>query len=132
MIKAIIFDFYGVVGEGGEPNKSLLDIIQNSLKPKYKIGMISNSSGEGTRELEELKGFDALIFSGEVGISKPHPSIFELAAQRLKLTPQECVFIDDGPEHCEGAQTAGMKSIIYKDFEQMKEELEKLLAVADH
>lgn len=129
MIKAIIFDFFGVIEVGGEPNKPLLDFIKNSLKPKYKIAMISNSSGRGARELlkEELDIFDELVFSGEVGISKPHTSIFEITANRLHLEPQECVFIDDSALHCEGAQASGMRAIVYEDYSQMISELEALL-----
>ncbi|HSX18405.1 MAG TPA: HAD-IA family hydrolase [Candidatus Saccharimonadales bacterium] len=133
MIKAVIFDFFGVVEEGGQANRRLLDFIQSGLKPKYKIAMISNSSGEGTKELlneDQIELFDELIFSGEVGISKPHPSIFELAAKKLEVTPQECVFIDDSIGHCEGARAAGMQTIFYEDFEQMKQELEELLSIA--
>ena len=52
MIKAIIFDFYGVIDLGGLPNKPLLEIIKHDLKPRYKIGILSNAG----RDLNQLIG----------------------------------------------------------------------------
>lgn len=39
----------------------------------------------------------------------------------------ECVFIDDRQDFINGAQSVGMKTILYKDFEEFKTQLEELL-----
>ncbi len=130
MIKAVIFDFYGVLEEGGAANRRLLDFIKAELKPRYKLAIISNSSGSWQKRLlmpPDLALFDEVILSSQEGLEKPHPSIYELAAQKLGVAPAQCLFIDDTPGHCAGAQAVGMETIVYKDFEQMKAQLEALV-----
>ena len=112
-------------------NKSLVDYIKTTLRPHYKIGMLSNV-GRGwindffsEHDLHDL--FDEAILSSEEGITKPNPLIFERAAERLGLTSQECVMIDDRLENCRGAEETGMKAIEFKNNEQMIIALEKLL-----
>lgn len=131
MIKAIIFDFYGVVEQQGQPNKQLLDFIQQKLKPSHKIGLLSNSSGQGMQEFFSDKDkllFDDMVFSGQVGVAKPNPEIYKIAAKRLGVEPEECIYIDDDDYRVEGAKAAGMQTILYKDFYQTKTDLEALLS----
>lgn len=130
MINAIIFDFFGVLEQGEQPNEALLEYIRDKLKPKYKIGIISNSSGHWRGRLlsdQQMALFDFIGLSGELNIAKPDREIFELAAKNLKAQPHECVFIDDSEDHCRGARTAGMQAIYYENFDQLKQALEKLL-----
>lgn len=113
-------------------NKPLVEYIKTQLRPNYKIGMLSNI-GRGwindffdEHQLHDL--FDAVVLSNEEGIIKPNPLVFERAAGRLGLLPEECIMIDDRPENCQGAVQAGMKAIEFKTNEQLKHELEQLLA----
>lgn len=115
-------------------NVELLKYAQ-SLRKDHKIGMLSNI-GVGAmdrffdlKERQEL--FDAVVLSGEESIVKPHPHIFELAAERLGLTPGECVMIDDLEENCSGADAAGMKAILYQSNDQVKNELAAVLEPVD-
>ena len=39
---------------------------------------------------------------------KPQPEIYRLAAERLEVAPEECLFVDDLRENCEGAEAVGM------------------------
>jgi epoxide hydrolase-like predicted phosphatase len=112
------------------PNTRLLAFIAKELKPKYKIGMLSNASPGWLDKLlskEDIALFDDIVLSGEVGLAKPQPEIYQLSARRLGVQTNECLFIDDLVHYCEAAQEQGMQAILYKDFEQMKTELEKLL-----
>ncbi|HEX5448134.1 MAG TPA: HAD-IA family hydrolase [Candidatus Saccharimonadales bacterium] len=129
MIKAIIFDFFGVVEKDGSPDDELVELIKTGLKPEYKIGMISNSSGAAIRQLlgKATDIFDDIVVSGQVNLYKPEPAIYELAARRLNVGPEQCVYIDDTLIRCDGARTAGMQAIVYKDFRQVKTELEAIL-----
>lgn len=113
-------------------NKPLVEYIK-TLRPQYKVGMLSNV-GRGwindffsEHDLHDL--FDEVILSNEEGITKPNPLIFERAAERLGLFPDECVMIDDRLENCQGAEAVGMKAIEFKNNEQMTAALEKLLEV---
>lgn len=115
-------------------NVELLKYAQ-SLRGDHKIGMLSNI-GVGAMDKfftpkERTELFDAVVLSGEESITKPHPHIFELAAERLGLTPGECVMIDDLEENCSGADAAGMKAILYQSNDQVKKELAALLEPVD-
>jgi beta-phosphoglucomutase len=42
---------------------------------------------------------------------KPHPDIFEEAARRLNVAPQDCLVFEDAPLGVEAAQRAGMRAV---------------------
>jgi putative hydrolase of the HAD superfamily len=112
-------------------NKPLFDYIRRQLKPKYKIGVLSNAGSNWLNELfvkEDVQLFDDAVLSYEHRIVKPQPEIFDLAAQRLGVRMEECVFVDDHQSHCHGAVKAGMYAVWYQNFEQMRKDLEKILA----
>lgn len=111
-------------------NDDLLAYAQE-LRAEHKIGLLSNI-GPGAMDRyfskeERGKLFDTVVMSGEENMTKPHPLIFQLTAERLGLTPGECVMIDDVEENCSGADAAGMKAILYESNAQVKRELAELL-----
>lgn len=108
-------------------NAALVRLLQKELRPHYKIGLLSNI-GQGwitdffdTHQLHDL--FDAVVLSGNEGITKPHPRIYEIASQRLGVAAERCLFIDDLEENCAGADAVGMRTIRYRDFAQLKRDL---------
>lgn len=124
----------GTVQEYMDENKAnepLFDYIRKELKPKYKIAMLSNAGDNWLKELfeqKDIKLFDEVVLSYSVGYIKPDPNIYLLTAKRLKLEPEQCVFVDDNAGHCSGAREVGMKAILYEDFPQLKTDLQKLLS----
>ena len=46
---------------------------------------------------------------------KPQPEIYLLAAERLGVEPEACVFVDDLRENCEGAEAVGMTAIRHRE-----------------
>jgi HAD superfamily hydrolase (TIGR01509 family) len=112
-------------------NEQLFDYIATHLKSKYKIGFLSNAAANWLKELftrEQLKLFDAISLSYEKGFIKPYPEAYEVIAGQLMLPVEACVLVDDQERHCAGARAAGMQAVLYKDFEQMKGDLEQILA----
>lgn len=118
------------VREGDLPDEELLDYIK-SLRKICKTAVLSNANrGVVERKIGQervAECFDDIVVSADVGMAKPDPRIYALAADRLGVEPGECVFIDDIPHLAEGARSAGMQAVVYKDFVQMKTELEALL-----
>lgn len=119
-------------GYSDTKNNQLLDYIRTELKPKYKIGLLSNISTNWIRDellnIEEQKLFDDMVFSFEVGITKPDPRIFELTCQRLGVELSEAILVDDIDRYCSVAGGLGMKTVEYKDFVSAKKQIEQLLA----
>ena len=111
----------------GTLNVELADYFR-SLRPKYKTAIISNSF-VGAREKEaEHYQFDTLcdfiIYSHEVGLSKPDPRIFTLACERLGFQPNEIIFVDDHADVYASAVEMGMHCFEFKDNAQIIAEIE--------
>jgi HAD superfamily hydrolase (TIGR01509 family) len=67
--------------------------------------------------------FDALTFSCAEGVFKPQREVYEVAAQKLRVTPAQCVLLDDRLDFVAGARNAGMKGIAYESLPQAEQEL---------
>ena len=70
------------------------------------------------------------MISGEVGIRKPAPEIYELGAREIGVEPAACVFVDDLPFNLEPAAELGMATVHHTASERTISELEQLLGVA--
>jgi epoxide hydrolase-like predicted phosphatase len=119
-----------VVQQAEQPDYELLAYIED-LHNTFKTAILSNANiGSIERRIsgEWIKRcFDAMIVSGEVGIVKPDPEIYWLAAEKLQVPPAECIFLDDHQEYLAGAETTGMRTILYRDFVQAKRDLKTML-----
>lgn len=118
--------------EGEVRNVNLINYIEQELKGKYIVGLLSNISSRARLEERFLPGeldrvFDDVVASGDVGVIKPQPEIYEIACARLGVLPQECVLIDDMPAFCEGARAVGMQAIQFITNEQALADLGQLL-----
>ncbi|MET9336437.1 HAD-IA family hydrolase [Nonomuraea sp. NPDC003804] len=51
---------------------------------------------------------DAVVSSARVGLAKPDPRIYELAAEIAGVAPERCLFVDDRPENVAAARALGM------------------------
>jgi len=124
-------EFVDIRNKGEVRNEPLIEYI-HSLKGKYKLMMLSNIVSRDRLDSRFLPGqldelFDMVIASGEVGYIKPQPELFLLAAERLGVTPEECVMIDDIADFCEGARTTGMQAIQFISNEQCITDLNALI-----
>lgn len=113
-------------------NEALLDYIIQELRPRYRLGILSNASSDDVLERvfspEQRRIFDAITFSHHVGHTKPEPEMYAAAAARLGVAPEECVFVDDQERHVAGAEAAGMRGVLYRNLAQLKAELVGALA----
>ena len=58
-----------------------------------------------------LARFDVVVESSREGIRKPDPRIYALACERLGVTPDRCVYLDDLGINCKPAAAMGMMAI---------------------
>ena len=86
-----------------------------------QIGLITNFN-DGLMQREKIRGagldgqFDGIYISGEIGIWKPEPGIFEHAATDLGVPPSECVHIGNSiVSDVEGALAAGMQAVLVEE-----------------
>jgi putative hydrolase of the HAD superfamily len=115
---------------GVGPDERMVGAVRRVRESGLPTGLISNSWGRTTYDealIEEL--FDAAVISGDVGLHKPEPEIFRLGAERVGVPPEDCVFVDDLRENCEGAEAVGMTAILHRGADSTLPELERLLGL---
>lgn len=82
----------------------------------YRLGVVSNADGRVEKALDAvglLPHFEVVVDSGLVGIDKPDPRIFHLAAERLGVHPAQAAYVGDIYEiDVLGARAAGMRPIL--------------------
>jgi len=124
-------EFMQALDDGVQNDQHLLDYIAE-LRKTYKTGMLSNVSRGRLQEIFEPgvldTYFDVYVGSGDMGVAKPEPEAYRTVAERLGVSPEECIFTDDSEDYCAGARAAGMQAIRYQSFPQYKRELEAILA----
>lgn len=112
-----------------------------------RIGLITNGRTAiqygKVDQLGMRNEFEFILISEEAGVKKPDSRIFEMAIDKLKLRPNECIYIGDHPVNdMEGSYLAGMNTIWikvnhpWKDGLQAEplytiEKLEELLKIFD-
>lgn len=115
---------------GLRPDDAMIDGVEAARRGGVRTGMISNSWA--TRHYDPdlvARLFDASVISGEEGIRKPDPAIYELALARLGLPAERCVFVDDLPGNLKPARALGMATVHHRAAETTLPELEGLLGV---
>jgi FMN phosphatase YigB (HAD superfamily) len=113
-------------------NEGLVHYAQ-SLRPAHKIALLSNLGKDSAVKFFDAEAreklFDEVVISGEVGMIKPHPEIYEYACTRLGVDVSEAVFVDDVETNCEGARQAGLQAIRYESNAQIMDALNRLLQI---
>jgi len=115
---------------GMRPAGPMVAAVRSARVAGVRTGLISNSWST-THYDRDLLGelFNAVVISAEVGLHKPQPEIYLLAAKRLGEPPERCVFVDDLRENCAGAEAVGMTAVLHRDAEQTIARLEELLGI---
>jgi putative hydrolase of the HAD superfamily len=101
------------------------------LRPRVRVGMISNAWPEVRRLLESTwriaDAFDPLVLSPEVGLVKPDPAIYREALVRAAVLPAQTAFVDDFPENVDAASALGMRGVLFRTSSQAREDVARLL-----
>ena len=115
---------------GMQPDEAMLTAVRAARAAGVRTGMLSNSWGADRYDREALAElFDAWVISGEVGMRKPDPGIYELAAERLGLPAALIVFVDDLPGNLKPARALGMATVHHRGAAETVAQLEDLLGV---
>lgn len=119
------------IADGEVKDHVLMDYIRG-LRSTYKTAMLSNiGAGSLARRFtdDELAAhFDLVVASADIGYTKPELEAYQITADRLGVSPEYCVFVDDRETYCEGARSVGMQAITYQSFPEFRRQLEALLS----
>lgn len=108
-----------------QPNIDLANALQAA---GARVGLLSNAAPDLETRLSTdfFVGidFDDRVISGLVGLAKPDPAIYRLAAERIGLPEAACFFIDDLGENVEAARGVGMLGHHFQgDYEALHADL---------
>jgi putative hydrolase of the HAD superfamily len=102
---------------------------------KYIMAALNNESGEINEyriKQFKLKDYFEVFFSScYLGVRKPDIAIYRRVMDITQRDPSACVMIDDRELNLECARELGLKTILVKNLEQLKEDLAKLGVTAD-
>ncbi len=112
------------------PDEAMVAIVGEVRAAGFPTGLISNSWGTGIYDRAPMEIFDATVISGDVGLHKPQPEIYELGAERIGVPVADCVFVDDLRENIAGAEAVGMTALLHRDSAATIAELRRLFALA--
>lgn len=107
------------------------DFVKELKAKGYKVYILSNYPGHifsiHEKKFTFLPHVDGKVISGYVKMIKPEPEIYHYLLDTYGLKPEECVFIDDLKENIHSAVSLGIAGIVFTSYEQVREELDKLL-----
>lgn len=120
-------ELYDPVTKNPDP---AIDNLISRLQRRYLVACLTNTEPEVAQfnrrrgVFNRFKPYDFL--SVELGLKKPDPKIYECVIDRIGVRPQDAVFIDDKVSCVEGAQSVGIRGILYKDPDNLKMALAEL------
>jgi len=110
-----------------------------SIKSKRRIFLLSNTNEIHMTWFKEYVNklfgenvffdlFEVAYLSNEMGMRKPNTEIFDAVVNQNNLVPNETLFIDDSPQHVEGAKKAGLHAYWLQNNEDITGLLSNFLA----
>ncbi len=99
------------------PRREMYELLL-ALPEELVVGLLSNNYPVISRFLraeDSFDRFDAAVFSNEEGIKKPGNAAFLLALERMGLSPEEVLFVDDHPDNVAAAERLGFKTHLFTE-----------------
>jgi putative hydrolase of the HAD superfamily len=100
-------DLSGWSGTRPDAVALLADLAANGV-PLALLSNAPRSHARGFRAQPWAAHFRHLLFSGELGVAKPDPEIWDILTERLDAKPGDCLFLDDRQENVDSARLAGL------------------------
>jgi epoxide hydrolase-like predicted phosphatase len=115
--------------EAGVLDQEVLDVVARLRKNGYTATILSNCTAHTLEYIKKHRidsYFDDMVLSYELGINKPDLRIYKLALEKLGITADQAIFIDDKAENTDDAEKIGIKSILFTSAADLLVELRKL------
>ena len=110
---------YAAFAEVAVPFDHVLPMLRRYKRRGLLVGLVTNGRHDLQYSKLALTGlqyiFDEIVVSGDVGVEKPDREIFEIACEKLGVSPEESVYVGDNRKNdVDGAHAAGMKTVWLK------------------
>ena len=117
------------------PEPLMAEAVARARTAGIRVGVITNSWGTAPYDpyaaYQLNQRFDAVVISSQVGLRKPEPAIYRLAADELAVPLGGIVFVDDIATNLQPAKELGMAVIHHVDPGRTVHDLERLLGLSD-
>jgi HAD superfamily hydrolase (TIGR01509 family) len=104
-----------VLAQPLDPTPGAVNLLERLEAAGVRLALASSSQRQWVEatlcSLGIERFFEVVVTGSDVEEGKPDPTIYRLAAQRLGLTPDSCVAIEDAPKGIQSAKRAGMRVI---------------------
>jgi 2-haloacid dehalogenase len=113
----------------GGPISESVNVLADLRGAGVRLFGLSNWSAETfvvARALPEyafLEWFNAIVISGDVGVTKPDPRIFRHLLDTYRLEPSKTLFIDDIQANIDAATALGLLAVRFESGESLRAEL---------
>lgn len=107
-------------------NYDILEFIDENLKKKYQIVILSNNSKLFiNKEIFDFlsKYFDKQFYSFDLKLKKPDKKIYLKVLENLNIQASECVLIDDKQKNLISAKNLGLNVILFNSLSDLTETL---------
>ncbi len=118
-----------------KPVAGTVELIRELKEKGIKTALASSSSGELIEiilgRLGIINDFDIIISGDSVTRGKPEPDIFLMALDQIGEAREKCVVIEDSENGINGAKSAGIFCIAYRNPNSREQNLEKADIIID-
>jgi HAD superfamily hydrolase (TIGR01509 family) len=110
-------------------DKVVIEIAIKLKNSDYQMAILANAAKRWMDvKIEKFnlnKIFEKIYSSADLGMKKPDLNVYEHVIKDLNVAPEEILFIDNLERNTLVAEKLGIKCIVFKNAEQLKEDLEK-------
>lgn len=113
----------------------MVDMVKNLQKQGFQTALLSNVKEHHAKVKRNLGYYDLfhpVLLSYEIGANKPDLKAFKILLERVGVSANQVLFIDNKQANVEGAQTLGIDSILFNNTEQLMEEFKNRGIDATH
>ncbi|MFJ1708733.1 HAD-IA family hydrolase [Kitasatospora sp. NPDC088346] len=111
----------------------VLQVAREARAAGVRTAVLSNSLGRAPYDpyagFDLAGSFDAVVLSADVGVRKPDPAIFRIVLDRLGVSADECLFVDDSETNLEAAAALGLTPLLGLDEDVVAKRLRDLLGL---
>ncbi|MEO2072179.1 MAG: beta-phosphoglucomutase [Zunongwangia sp.] len=100
--------------------QKVLDYLNENNTP-YALGSASKNARHILEKIDLKDGFNAIVDGTDVSKAKPDPEVFLIAAEKLKVAPQDCIVFEDSVAGIQAANKGQMTSIGIGDKKTLHE-----------
>ena len=111
----------------GGPIEGSVEILQELRERPVRLLALTNWSAETFPVARDsfafLQAFEGIVVSGEEGVAKPDPEVFEIVLRRYDVDPARAVYVDDSPRNVAAAAELGLTALHFTGAHALRAEL---------